>query len=288
MRLSPAIAIIVLLNFSGCRTADPESPALGIEAFGLVESPIDHPTLLSSLKIAQLVLGPAAPTKIVAGWQTPQDASAVRIFAASAQGLADHDLMTSYAQCKCVVAKVGGMSGWLERSVGTGHPLLAVDLHNVLAYMLLHEVGHIVSGDFPGKDEQSGSVTQSKASSLNLDSTLQKDREVAADRYAAQAISTAIAERGTERGVAAAAIALTLSQLSWNLAEHRLLDNFGGTTTRERALFWDSGLSHPNLEWRILSVNDALSNTTASHQLLTDFESSRQSEHSVLYRAPKP
>jgi hypothetical protein len=54
------------------------------------------------------------------------------------------------------------------------------------------------------------------------------------------------------------------------------------------ALFQDAGLSHPNLEWRILVVNDAISSTEASRKLLTDFESARRAAPAVLYRAPNP
>jgi Zn-dependent protease with chaperone function len=177
------------------------------------------------------------------------------------------------------------MTGWLQKHTGTGQALLNVDIHNVLAYMLLHELGHIVHGDLVEKGESSDTAVP--ATGFNLDLTQQKDREISADRYAADAISSAIAARGTDRGPAATAVAMTLSQLSWNLAEHRLLDNFGGTALHHPSLFWDTGLSHPNLEWRILSVNDEISKTTVSHQLLSDFESSRHSQPLVLYRTPE-
>jgi hypothetical protein len=279
-------ATLAVLATIGCRTNAPEPPIQGIEAFGLVESPIDHPSLLASIRLAQLVLGPKSSITIVAGWLAPQGTTAVRVFAASPQGLSGNELMTSYLKCKCVIAQVGGMTVWLQKHTGTGQALLTIDVDKVLAYMLLHELGHIVHGDLV---EKSGSFdTAVSATGFNLDLTQQKDRENAADRYAADAISTAMAARGTDRGLAGTAVAITLSQLSWNLAEHRLLDNFGGTELHHSSLFWDAGLSHPNLEWRILSVNDEISKTTVSHQMLGDFESSRHPEPLVLYGTPEP
>lgn len=266
---------------------NPPTPSVkGIEEFGLVEAPVDHPTLLSSIRIARLMLGPSAPVNVVAGWNAGADASSLRVFAAAPDGLADSEVMRSDAWCRCVIAQAGAMTRWLQLQTSQEEERLDVDTHDLLAYMLLHEVGHLVHGDSPERVETRASPNNRPG--FNLDATAQKDREVAADRYAAGAIAAAMADRGTDRGIAATKIALTLSQLSWNLAAHRLLDNFGGTGLHRPSLFQDAGLSHPNLEWRILSVNDAISSTAASHKLLTDFESARRAPPVVLYRAPTP
>jgi hypothetical protein len=265
----------------------PLTPSVkGIEEYGLVEAPVDHQTLLSSIRIARLVLGPSAPVNIVAGWNAGADASNLRVFAAAPDGLADNEVMRSDAGCRCVIAQGAAMTRWLQLQTGQGEERLDVDAHDLLAYMLLHEAGHLVHGDSPERVETPASPKHRPG--FNLDATAQKDREVAADRYAAGTIAAAMADRGTDRGIAATKIALTLSQLSWNLAAHRLLDNFGGTGLHRPSLFQDAGLSHPNLEWRILSVNDAISSTAASHKLLTDFESARRAGPVVLYRSPTP
>jgi hypothetical protein len=143
--------------------------------------------------------------------------------------------MTSYLRCHCIITQVGRLTAWLEQHQGADQALLAVDTHDMFAYMLLHEIGHIVHGDPIGQNESSNAT--SNANRFNLDPTAQKAREIAADRYAADAISAAIAERGTERSIAARAVALTLAQLSWKLAEHRLVDSFGGTALKEQSLF---------------------------------------------------
>jgi hypothetical protein len=54
-----------------------------------------------------------------------------------------------------------------------------------------------------------------------------------------------------------------------------MLDDFGRTAHRKPSLFWDAGTSHPNLEWRVLVVNDLIASTDASRELLEHFESAR-------------
>jgi hypothetical protein len=61
---------------------------------------------------------------------------------------------------------------------------------------------------------------------INLNATAQKDRETSADAFAANAIRTASEMTGTDAGLVAAQIAMTLSQVSWNLGAHLLLDDF--------------------------------------------------------------
>jgi len=262
MTRRPALALAFVLVASGCQVNSSTPSVKGIEEYGLVEAPVDHPTLLSSIRIARLVLGPSAPANIVAGWNAGADASSLRVFAATPDGLADNEVMRSDAGCRCVIAQVGAMTRWLQLQTGQGDERLDVDAHDLLAYMLLHEVGHFIHGNSPERVETPASPNNRPG--FNLNATAQKDREVAADRYAAGAIAAAMADRGTDRGIAATKIALTLSQLSWNMSARRLLDNFGGTGLHRASLFQDAGLSQPNLEWRILSVNDAISSTAAS------------------------
>lgn len=126
--------------------------------------------------------------------------------------------MRSDGACRCVIAQVGAMTRWLKLHAGQGQELLDVDIHDLLAYMLLHEVGHIVHGDSPERVEPGTRPNQKPG--FNLEATAQKGREVGADRYAAGVIAAAMADRGTDRGIAATKIALALSQLSWNLAAH--------------------------------------------------------------------
>lgn len=274
---------VFLVLLSGCKS-DPHSPP-SIESFGLVESTADRPTLQSAIQTTNLVLGSSALVRLRPGWKDPRERQSIPVFAVAPHGLSKREAMASYQPCNCVVAQIGWVDEWLKEQIGSGSGLLTTDLRDVLAYMLLHEAGHIAHGDMNRSNAFDNTFSEGK---FNLDPTAQKDRENAADDFAANAIASGIKEKGTDRGLAAARVSIVLAQLSWNLAEHRLLDNFGGTEANRSSLFQDAGLSHPNLEWRILVVNDAIAHSTTSQQLLKDFEQHRRHKPSVLFQAPIP
>jgi len=283
MRRWTTLLSFVAVALGGCHSNSRVSPVQGIEVYGLVESPVDHPALEAAVRNANLILGPSSATSFAAGWRQVPNTSAIKVFAADPKGLGETEVMSSYHQCNCVIAQVGRMSAWLSQQTGTGQGLLSVDNQSLMTYMLLHEMGHIAHGD--EVESETPSTNTGQAMKFNLDPTLQKEHEIAADQYAANAINAAIKDKGSNRGIAAAQIAVTLAQLSWNLAEHRLLDNFGGTAVHAPSLFFDAGLSHPNLEWRILSVNAAISDAPTAQKLLSDFENLRQVQPTVLYQA---
>jgi hypothetical protein len=190
--------------------------------------------------------------------------------------------MTTYQECGCIVVKVSGLTAWLEAHVGSNDALLTVQPRFLLGYMLLHEVGHW-QADEPAEESSAAVGARPGSSRFNREPTAQKQRELKADSFAAFAIRSALGERGTKRGLAAATVSIALSQLSWNLAVHRALDEFGGTIVRQPVLLWDAGTSHPNLEWRILVVNDLIQDNDTSHRLLRDFENARSDNPKPLY-----
>jgi hypothetical protein len=284
MRRNRFLLSILIASLVGCRPADREREIQGIEAYGLIESPIDHPALEAAIHSADLILGSSSGSSFTPGWKPSPTESVIRVFAAEPKGLGETEVMSSYRQCHCVIVQVGRLSSWQTQQTGTGQALLDLDSETLLVYMLLHEMGHIVHGDVVGTVASSKNADE--AMKFNLSPTTQKEHEIAADQFAAQAIAVATADNGTERGIKGARVGVTLAKLSWNLAEHRLLDNFGITAVHAPSQFYDSGLSHPNLEWRILSVNASISNTDPARALLRDFEASRQVGPSILYQRP--
>ena len=205
----------------------------------------------------------------------------VKVHAVAAHGLGRREMAGVYQECRCVLVKAGELQSWLREKTGSSNALLSIDPSALLGYMLLHEIGHLVAKHVPieGSAAAAAPVTQ-----FNRDPTAQKEREQQADRYAAGVLSAAASEMGTARGLAAAKVGLTLSMLSWNLAAHRLLDDFGATAVRKPALFWDAGYSHPNLELRILTVNAMVDGSETAIQLLKDFQGIREDAPLIPYR----
>ena len=259
---------VLLCLCMGCRHSGGPGTAVTVEQFGLEESARDHPVVSGAIAIASDVLSPAAKVALGAGWKQPP-AGAVPVFAVTGTGLSQREIMTTYVECRCVIVQAEVLPAWLAKYQGSGESLLSVEVPLILAYMLLHEAGHIARGEAfkTGLDEASRRDSGGREE--------QKPLEAAADEFAADSIIAAMAEKGTARGLAASRIAVALAQLSWNLSAHRLLDDFGGTALRKRTLFQDAGLSHPNLEWRILRVNALISRTPAANSLLEQFENAR-------------
>ncbi len=259
---------IVFLTVLGCRNFSASSPAQEAERFGITDSPGDHPIVGRAVATTSTVLGTQSTVRISAGWTENNSKASFNVYAAMPTGFGQNEIMASYEECACIVVQKAALSGWLKTHLGTNDVLLGMDTQNLLAYMLLHEAGHI--------SEWNKTQTASRKDSASQVS--QKAMEIAADEFAGNAIARALDAKGSERGVAAAKLAMTLSQLSWNLSAHRLLDNFGGTILNKPSLFGDSGLSHPNLEWRILSVNAAITKSEAARQILDDFERRRNGD----------
>ena len=274
-----ALAIVFL---AACSDEHPVMTHPDIERFGLVESPVDHPLLASAIDTVRITLGKNAKVVLEPGWKPNVLKGAVPVYAVSGNGLGVREIMSTYVECGCVLVQASALSSWFKEHVGSSDALLSVNPQFLLAYMLLHEAGHISNNEVES-DLPSAGASPSRLP-FNRDLTVQKEREQRADTFAADAIKEALKFEGTDRGLAAATITMALSQLSWNLSVHRLLDNFGGTVLHKPSLFWDGGASHPNLEWRILTVNALISGTEVSRQLLETFESARRATPQPLYQ----
>lgn len=259
---------LLAISLTACSGGAP--PTLGIEQFGLSESAVDHPTVQAAVEAANEILGKDAKLKFVPGWAGKVPKAGVPVYAVSAADLSHEEIMSTFAECGCVVVRLGALGAWEQSHVGTGEALLDIEPRLLLAYMLLHEIGHVANGDLSGGMDQVAATA-----AVNLDLTAQKDREEKADAFAAALIQNGMTDASTERGLIASEVSMALTQLSYNLLEHRLLDDFGGTDLSKPALFWDRGTTHPNLEWRVLVVNNLIAPTTETQTLLQDFEARR-------------
>ena len=252
-------AICILL--AGC--GEDRSGSSGIDSFGLIEAPSDRPVILSAIEKANSVLA-SDDIVFTAGWEKPVRLNTIPVYTVKS-GLASQEIMGIFEECRCVLVQAAALERWLSAKQGGSSALLTLDERPLFAYMLLHEAGHFNAMREAAKNGAT------EPPERDADS---KGTESDADTFAAAAIRLAMTQSG-ERGLSGGEIGMLLAQLSWNLSAHRLLDDFGGTVLKKPSLFQDNGLSHPNLEWRILVVNNLISQTEASHKLLTDFEDAR-------------
>lgn len=269
----------LLCAMLGLACNDP-SPFWDVARFGLVEAPSGRPTVQVAIGLVRKILPDPPPLVIEPGWGSNRPDQAVPVHAVAGQGLGHNELVSIYSDCRCILVKTGDLNRWLQDKVGSGSALMNIDQGALLAYMLLHEIGHFVDGDVDGA---MSSPAPGGVGSLNRDDTAQKDREAAADRFAAASLKEAL-QSGGARGVSAGEVTMALSNLSWNLSAHRLLDDFGATSLAKPQAFWDTGYSHPNIELRVLTVNALVSGSDAAKQLLDEFRDRRKQGPTILFR----
>jgi hypothetical protein len=242
-----------------------------------------RPSVGEAVDAAMAVVGDGGKAGFALGWTPKALKAAVPVYAVTSSGLGKLEIMVTYRECGCVIVNAEALSAWLRQHTGASDALLSIEPRYLFAYMLLHELGHLRLDDTLLEGSAAGENTRND--SLNRDATVQKERELRADAFAAQAIKAALAAGGT-RGLAASKIAMNLSALAWNLSAHRILDHFGATVVGAPTIFWDFGRSHPNLEWRILSVNHMISGSDKSKLLLDEFEARRQTGPMQIYIVP--
>ncbi|GAB7551885.1 hypothetical protein NRB_13850 [Novosphingobium sp. 11B] len=273
-----------LLSLASCVQEAPPLPEP--TALGLAEAPTEHVIAGAAIRKAATILGPDAKIKLYPGWRGRK--RGVAIYTLTSDSLAASEVIGTYDECGCILLSNARLEAWLVGEMGTGIGRLDIDRTSLLTYMLLHEAGHVAQGNTPcGLALSGGAASATVDARLNMTDTAQKVCERAADRYASEAVRAALEQKGSDRGIAAAQVAIALSELAFNLQAKRMLDRFGENVMRSPSLFRDLGLSHPNLEWRILSANAMITPSPTSEELLQAFETAR-TEGPILLKLSPP
>lgn len=148
---------------------------------------------------------------------------------------------------------------------------------SMLVFLLLHEVGHIANRHY-------GAFLPATADAVtNNDENEAKARERQADDYVATILKREFDRLGNGNPPIAnydlyfgsTDTILFLSSLSFVVSSEATLDCFGCRALGDPRIFWDHGQSHPNLEYRLLLINNAISATPESQALLDNYEKAR-------------
>ncbi len=224
----------------------------------------ERPLVEQAIKLANAVLQDRVPVRLSAAWGDEESSGSVPVYLIASSNVGSND-------------KVWIPDG--EHFVLVNQPALIEFLGGltkrdnfpaVLAVILLHEVGHLVD---PAAGTKTGRSTGDAGASKSA-SDASKDRELAADRFAADQLkaATKIGE-SVPRFSAAIKVQSALAMLNFDVFSKRLLKHFGDQTN---AAYGDQSYSHPNFELRLLTVLNELSPTPQSKQLLDDFLQRRQ------------
>lgn len=261
-------AYLLLLAFVLCDVQRAQAQAPDLDFYGYRRSASGRKLAGEALVVANSLLAGVSKLKLRQEWTGPDKKAAetdvtVVLIAPTAVPFV---IQVPHRSCRCIFLQMEAFRKSLGTYSGRPKQMMAIEPSHMLAFMLLHEVGHIESGD-PGAFEKEGA-------DFNYDDTVFKERERGADQFAAKALTAPT--KDTAGFLNGMKVRMTLSHASWNLTAVRLLDNFGGSTLCSKSLFADRGLSHPNFELRILAVNDILSNSPTSRELVEQFEDCRK------------
>lgn len=275
--------IAPLIGFlAACNAEPPKNP---LERLGLPETTVGRQLVEDAMAKANNILGARDTHRFAGSWQAEglgtAEADRVTVHLISPGSVSAAYSIMVPNNCGCVFIQPVAVQQWIAKYSSASTAMMAIEPSSMLAFMLLHELGHIENGD-PGQFEDA----QGRPA-FNLDPSEQKRREQSADDLAADRLTAASADTAALAGwLDAQTLQMDLGSLSWNLSSIRLLDNFGATVLCSASVFQDAGYTHPNLELRMLYVNDRLTNTSTSHDLLTSFENCRRPTSNVNLLSP--
>lgn len=265
-RLSPVLGLLALTFSLASAKTTSNDPVL---QKGLQHTEEGKDLVSKTIEIANVLLANQGTVLELTGVNQPTAGKeAVPIYLVSAPNAAWSTPAAAPKNCQCVFVNPEVFQAFMDAQT-TGPGRMQLDAKYVLTFMLLHEVGHIAKRS-SATDFENGDLVQ-----LNTSDSLAKVAERDADRFAADVIRAGL-KQGANPGIEAGWVANALVLLSWNMQAFISLDNFGSTAVAAPTVFFDKNLSHPNLIWRVLSVNYLIDPTEVSKKLLDSFEATRK------------
>ncbi|NEP24884.1 hypothetical protein [Moorena sp. SIO3I6] len=257
------------------------------QIFDYQESALHRSFIEESIKIANQVLDDEIKLKLIPGWKdrelSTQDIPVYVIDQDSIPG----KVIFVPKNNKCIFINNGQIKSisniFYEQSpenIG-----IELDISNIWAILLLHEVGHVYYEDYKKSNEYSSNDTKEKSNEYNLNDTIEKSIEARADRFASMEIKKAFTP-GNEGFFVASSLWTELSKISWNQTIDQTINNFGASAVGSKNVFWDNSNSHQNIVLRILHMNHLLNPTESSQALIDRFLDIRdRGPLEVLYKA---
>lgn len=266
----------LLLPAAAAKDPDP------VTAAEYKEATTDRDFARKTIDLTNSILGAASKYKLTPSWERsrfgPDGKSLVKVYLIRPTK-PPFVLQVPFKSCNCIFLQVGAYRNNIFSYSEKFPQMSKLDERYILAFMLLHEIGHINQND-------AGHIDQAKGD-FNYDDNELKQRELAADRFAAQTLMKSANDKESTSGfLNSMYVQMDISKASFNLQAVRSLENFGGTALCSTYLFADRGASHPNFELRILTVNDILVHSPETSELLRTFEKCRaENPTKIIYRS---
>src|SRR5262249_41705504 len=139
----------------------------------------------SAVEEANSLLGPDTKVQLAASWvqgKRRNTSGIATLYLLNSAGAPSLYMIVVPSDCQCVFLQPQRYSDWIEKHTTALPSMLDVSAKNMLVFMLLHEVGHIVNGD-PGEFNERATARGTAIT--------QKEREERADAFAVDVLTSA-------------------------------------------------------------------------------------------------
>lgn len=252
-----------------------------IEAYHLNECFVRRDVVAEAVSTCNVVLRSDSGIVLRPSWEQSRPVGSLPVYLIDAEGLPADALCFVPDGYKCIFV-TSSLFPNLGKLFAEPDPQEVVrQSRDVLTILLLHECGHIHYGD-------AGSFAGSSAG-LNLTRTAAKDRETRADQFAAEMLRKAkadIAGAFHARSVTAMTLMAQTMLINFNFFGARVV-NLGSRKFRDKGVYWDDSLTHPNLAFRMLNIAAGMDpeNQDAQKNLQDFLDARKPLEDPSLYRS---
>lgn len=219
-----------------------------LAAYHLNESFVHRDLVSEAVSTCNIILGMDAGIVLRTSWDPSPPSGALPVYLVDADALPANSLCFVPDGFKCIFIS-SDLFPNLGRLFSEPDPQeVTRQSRDVVTILLLHECGHLHYGD-------TGSFTGPPAE-LNLTPTAAKDRELRADRFAAELLRKAKADTADAFGIRRVTAMTLMSEIiliNFNFFGSRIVD-LGATEFHDKRVFWDASLTHPNLAFRMLNI----------------------------------
>lgn len=271
---APSVSIILTFTWAvglllaGCGA--PNSSVIAPETFGFEPTTSEGALVRGAMKDTNDLLASRSNLAFTLDEANGNSDNQIPLFVLSSINLTLSDVMWVPKGCRCVYIHARGLRQWLDKARNADGYGDAFDEREVVAFFLLHEMGH-VSRNKPGALLEFEDANASQ----NMKKNDSKAEEEGADAFAEAILKKALESKAND-GATAKAISRNISVLATNIYTAIVLSStLSDIMCMSPKIYWDWGFSHPNLAYRLVRIAHDLAPTETISTALTDFENCR-------------
>ena len=268
----------LMVSCLSCNGTDEGSTALSGPAGweGVYQSLRYRGLVSDAIKLANSVAAASTEYELCEGWENASN-GCIPVHVVQSTAFDETDVSFVPADSRAIFLNADGIPYLKKQLVGDAAGVVPVDPSHPVAFVLLHELGHMENED-SRPFVAGGPLTRLDVETIEAHG---RHPELMADRFAAGCIRRASSSSESRHAFAGSALAMSVQLFSWNISANRTNQSIGSLATGSREATWDRGYTHPNIELRFLITNHFILPTDASRELLSNFLLARQGSSSL-------